>query len=200
MGFARVYVYCGKTLDYNTWVDNLAAGRTFVSSGAVISLSANGRRIGDTIRLAPGETREIVVEGAARCRSALQRVEIVYNGDIVKTIAAQGAGKKIEYRERISVQGPGWLAARAFPAGSSSWWGQADVAHTSPIYIQSGDERLIRPAAVRSLIRVLQAGKGAAKSSTMYESAKQKQAVLDYYDKGIAMFEQLDDTAPENER
>ena len=31
MGFARVYVYCRDGLDYSKWVDNLAAGRTFVS-------------------------------------------------------------------------------------------------------------------------------------------------------------------------
>ena len=59
------------------------------------------------------------------------------------------------------------------------------------IYIESGGARLVRPGAVRNLVHVLQAGKGAAQNSRMYESAEQKQAVLDYYDKGIAMFEQL---------
>ena len=198
MGFARVYVYCGRDLDYNTWVDNLAAGRTFVSSGAVISMSAAGKQIGDTIQVEPGETRAIVVEGRARCRNALQRVEIVYNGDVVKTVPAQGDGKEIKYRVSIPVKGPGWIAARTCPAHSSSWWGQTDVAHSSPIYIQARDKRLVRPAAVRNLVRVLQAGRGAAQSSTMYKSTQQKQAVLDYYDRGIAMFERLNDSPPEN--
>jgi hypothetical protein len=191
MGFARVYVYCGEMLDYDTWVDHLAAGKTFVSSGAVISLSAADAQIGDTIQLEPGETREIVVKGSARCKTPLQHVEIVYNGNMVKRIASQEDGKEIAFHETISVKGPGWIAARAFPAGSRTWWGQADVAHTSPIYIQSGNMRLVRPAAVRNLINVLQAGKAAAQSSRMYESPEQKQSVLDYYDEGIRMFEGL---------
>lgn len=194
MGFARVYVYCGNELDYDTWVDNLAAGRTFVSSGAVISLTADGRQIGDTIEITPGENREIVIEGLARCKNELQRVEIIHNGNIVRTIPAKVDGNQIAFRERIRIQGPGWIAARAFPSTSRTWWGQADVAHTSPIYIQSGDDRLVQPSAVRNLIRVLQAGKGAAQASRMYDSAEQKQAVLDYYDGGIGMFEELINT------
>lgn len=117
------------------------------------------------------------------------------DGDVVKTISVPGDGKKIAFSETVAVQGPGWVAARAFPATSSTWWGQPDVAHTSPIYIRSGDQRLVRPGAARNLIHVLQAGKGSAQASEMYESAAQKQAVLDYYERGIALFEDLVDSA-----
>ena len=55
MGFARVYVYCGDGLDYSKWVDNLAAGRTFVSSGAMLVLEVDGQPIGSTIALEPGQ-------------------------------------------------------------------------------------------------------------------------------------------------
>jgi hypothetical protein len=159
----------------------------------MISLFADEAAIGDTIQLRPGETREIVVHGEARCKNELHRVEIVVNGDVVKTIPAKGHGKKIVFRERIVVQGPGWVAARTFPATSSTWWGQPDVTHTSPIYIRSGDQRLVRPGAAHTLVRVLQAGKNSARASKMYESEEQKQAVLDYYDEGIVLFEEMID-------
>jgi len=161
----------------------------------MISLIADGKQIGDTIQIPPGKDQEIVVAGVARCKNELQRVEILHNGNIIRTIPAQEDGKQIEFREKITVQGPGWIAARTFPSNSRTWWGQADVAHTSPIYIQSGDDRTIQPSAVRNLIRVLQAGKGAAQASRMYNSAEQKQAVLDYYDEGITMFEELTKSA-----
>jgi hypothetical protein len=53
---------------------------------------------------------------------------------------------------------------------------------------------------VDNLVNVLQAGKGAAQASRMYESEDQKQAVLDYYDDGIALFEDLANAAEDSNR
>ena len=195
MGFARVYVYCGEKLDYDTWIDNLAAGRTFVSSGTMIRFTADGREIGDTIDLPPGKSRRIVVRGSAQCYGRLDRVEIVHNGRVVKTVAAEGEANRIDFEETILAEGPGWLAARAYPPTGQGWWGQPDAAHTSPIYLRAGDRRLIQAEAVNRLIHVLEEGKRRATASRMYKSDEQKQEVLDFYDAGIRKYEELLESA-----
>ena len=191
MGFARVYVYCGEELDYDTWVDNLAAGRTFVSSGAMLTVEADGKTVGDTIALSPGEERDVTVCGAARCRNPLERVEIVYSGDVVARVAAEGDGRTIAFDESVSISGPGWLAARTYPENGVTWWGQPDAAHTAPIYISCGDERLTKPDAVNRMINVLRDGRRRAENSELYDSDEQKTAVLAYYENGIAEYERL---------
>ena len=45
-----------------------------------------------------------------------------------------------------------------------------DVAHTGPIYVTAGDERLINSDAVNRLIEVVKAGRAAAALSNMYAS------------------------------
>ena len=191
MGFARVYVYCGEKLEYGKWVDNLAAGRTFVSSGAMVFLEADGKAVGDTIKLAPGETREIAVKASALCKNPLARLEIVHNGQVVKRVKATGDGKEITFAGKIAVDGPGWIAARTFAPGRTTWWAQPDVAHTSPIYITRGDERLVKPKSVKNLIKVIKGARAKAAASRMYASDQQKQAVLDYFDNGVKLYEKL---------
>ncbi|KKL14122.1 hypothetical protein LCGC14_2518920, partial [marine sediment metagenome] len=192
MGFARVYVFCKGKLDYDTWVDNLAAGKTFVSSGAMITFQADGKTHGDTIELTGGKARDIAIKGLAAGRTPLARVEIVHNGKVVRTIKpAGGAARKIPFTESIRVSGPGWLAARTYAGSSPSWWGRTNAAHTAPIYIKAGSDRLIVPEAVRRLIRILQGARAAAAKSNMYASDKQKAEVLEYYDRGIRRYDQL---------
>ena len=191
MGFARVYVHCGEKLEYSKWVDNLAAGRTFVSSGAMVFLEADGKDVGDTIKLKPGETREIDVKASALCKNPLARLEIVHNGKPVQRIKAGGDGKKITFEGKITVAGPGWIAARTFSPGRTTWWAQPDVAHTSPIYITRGTERLVKAKSVKNLINVIKGARAKAAASRMYASDKQKQAVLDYFDNGVKLYEKL---------
>ena len=54
VGLYRTYVFIPPEQDftYQTWCANLAAGRTFMSGGPIISLSVDGHVIGDTLHLA----------------------------------------------------------------------------------------------------------------------------------------------------
>jgi len=194
MGCSRAYVYCGPQLNYNTWVDNLAAGKTFVSSGTMLFFKADGKSIGDTIHLESGQTRQIDIKATALCKNLHSCLEIVHNGQVIKRIDAENDSRKIVFDGKISIQEPGWLAARAFPENADSnpnWWPQSDAAHTSPIYIQSGNQRLIKKDAVHFLIGVLQAAYERAEKSDMYASEAQKKEVLEYYKNGITQFRKL---------
>ncbi|HET6428668.1 MAG TPA: CehA/McbA family metallohydrolase, partial [Phycisphaerae bacterium] len=122
MGFARVYVQCGAKLDYDTWVNHLAAGRTFVSSGAMLLLEADGQGPGGAIDA--GDGKEVLVKGRALCRTPLAVVEIVHNGKVVRRVTPRGDGRRIEFAEKLTVAGPGWLAVRAYGGGSPTWWGR----------------------------------------------------------------------------
>ena len=57
-GGDRAYVRLDGAFSYDAWVKSLKAGRSFVTNGPMIELTANGNFLGETITLsAPGEVK-----------------------------------------------------------------------------------------------------------------------------------------------
>ena len=54
LGSNRVYVRSGAKLDYDKWMADFRAGKSFVTSGPLVLLKVNGREPGDEIRLPAG--------------------------------------------------------------------------------------------------------------------------------------------------
>ena len=70
IGSNRVYVKTGKELDYDKWIADFRAGRSFVSAGPLVYFTINGEDPGDTINLPPAPTRcEPRPRCARSCRS-----------------------------------------------------------------------------------------------------------------------------------
>src|SRR6266568_4056063 len=77
VGLYRTYVSIPPDQDFTheTWCANLAAGRTFMSGGPIISLSVDGHTIGDTVRLGGnGGTVEVEAWQSRSSRSTLSRL------------------------------------------------------------------------------------------------------------------------------
>ena len=100
MGSARVYVNMEGPLTYKKWVEGIKLGKTFVTSGPMIYLTVNGKGIGDTITVTPGQLREgkyvASVEARAESREPyrFERLELIVNGQVpVKCMQPSGGQK-----------------------------------------------------------------------------------------------------------
>ena len=84
VGLYRTYVYIPPEQDftYETWCANLAAGRTFMSGGPIISFSVDGHAIGDTVRLS-GNGGTVEVEAWAESIFPIHTLQIVQQGRVV---------------------------------------------------------------------------------------------------------------------
>jgi hypothetical protein len=116
LGFGRVYVKIDGDFTYAKWLEGLNAGRSFVTTGPLLLASfADG-----------------TVSGTAESAEPLSRIEIVANGELVKTVKPANAprasgGFESPFREPVSLDGSGWVAVRCFQ--------ERRFAHTAPFFV-----------------------------------------------------------------
>jgi hypothetical protein len=147
VGLYRTYVFIPPDQDftYDTWRANLAAGRTFMSGGPIISLSVDGSAIGDIVRLT-GNGGTVEVEAWAESIFPIQSLEIVQQGRVAAATQKPAGARRLSLKTRLNVEGHTWLAARVGDLSSSTPLLHHDsfrsvvMAHTSPIYVACGDD------------------------------------------------------------
>jgi len=147
VGLYRTYVFIPQEQDftYETWCANLAAGRTFMSGGPIISFSVDGHAIGDTVRLS-GNGGTLEVEAWAESIFPIHTLQIVQQGRVVAETEDRAGVRRLELKSRIKVDGHTWLAARVSGPGYTNpilhrdAWRRGVMAHTSPIYVACGDD------------------------------------------------------------
>jgi hypothetical protein len=147
VGLYRTYVYIPPDQDfmYETWCRNLAAGRTFLSGGPIISLTVDGNMIGDVVRLA-GSGGTVEVEAWAESILPIHSLEIVQQGRVVAATEERGGTRRLRLKTTLTVEGHTWLAARAGGPGyveavpHHDGWSRGVMAHTSPVYVACGGD------------------------------------------------------------
>lgn len=137
-GFGRVYVHVPGEFTFAKWREGLLAGRSFVTTGPMLRMQFNGEDAGRTIRGENG-TASVRVTGDVRSLAPIDRIEILVNGDVVRTIRPPGQTKPngpsfsaASVDETISFDSSGWLAVRCFEAHPEK---RIRFAHTAPVFI-----------------------------------------------------------------
>ncbi len=84
IGLSRTYARLGPDDDfgYDAWCAALRAGRSYMSSGPLLSLSADGAGIGDTVRL-PDTGGTVAVAATAASIFPMFRLELVHSGRVI---------------------------------------------------------------------------------------------------------------------
>ena len=158
LGFGRVYVHLPGGFEYDRWIEGLDAGRSFVTTGPMLFAAFDGKAPGSVFEA--GAPRSIRVEGSARSDAPLDRVDIVRNGEVVRTIERRGAPSeqepsRIDFNEQINIDGTSWVAVRCFAKAPSG--DRLRFAHTAPVHVEIPD-RPLRPRKheTRFLIRAIE--------------------------------------------
>lgn len=143
VGLYRTYAHIrDEPFSYDAWLRAMRAGRTFLSAGPILRLSAEGAQIGDTLSLsAPGS---IEVHAEAECIFPIHTLEIVMNGQVVASTEERGGARRLSLRTKLRVDANAWITARV--GGPAYYqmqrfhdcWSRGMFAHTSPIYVAVG--------------------------------------------------------------
>jgi hypothetical protein len=128
IGNARFYTYVGGPLSFESWFAALKAGHTFVTTGPMLFLTANGHMPGDTLDVAPGARVRVTAEALGDATQVpLGSVEIIGNGRVLARTEGRNAARLTAEFELTAEHGL-WIAAKAQA-------GTAQAAHTTPIYL-----------------------------------------------------------------
>jgi hypothetical protein len=137
LGFGRVYVHLPDGFSYQKWMDGLAAGRSFVTTGPMLDVRVDDQPPGATIRCETGEKRTCKITGSAISPSPLKAIEVLVNGHRVHQLHAKnypqaGGGYYSPIEATAVLDGSSWIAVRVFEDRPD---GRIRFAHSSPVFV-----------------------------------------------------------------
>jgi hypothetical protein len=143
LGGMRTYarLQAGEAFSQKSWIEAIRAGRTFVTNGPLVTLTAAGKEPGEVLDL---ETAGQKVHLRAEASSIVpfESLEIVAGSNVIASAAAVGTTNVAVVDAEVAVPPCLWLAARCrgrhrlcLGTGCQNVW-----AHTSPVYVRQADQ------------------------------------------------------------
>lgn len=136
-GADRVYVKIDGDFEYQRWIDQLRAGRTFVTNGPMLELSVNELMVGETLVL--DDAAEVKCRCQVRSQFPIDTVELIYNGQVAAQLTPGADKTNIDVERSLGVDRSGWIALRVSGARQSDQPRGDVFAHTSPVYVEIQD-------------------------------------------------------------
>ncbi len=136
LGDCLTYVHAKDRPDFAAWLEAVAQGRSFVTSGPMLLLEVDGEPPGGTIHKVGTGPHRVHARVRVACEVApIHAVQIIVNGKVVHEQAIparQSRGAWIEVDRALEFDRSSWIAARAYSKARS---GAPDAeAHTNPVY------------------------------------------------------------------
>ena len=190
VGSVRTYVYTGERgLDMEAWFEGLRGMHAFVSSGPLVELTVDGKIPGETVELA-SEGMEITVAGRVRSITPLERVFLVFNGEVVQRIPLSSDGMSASFLEELPVEKSGWYLLRAegrpeerFPLDAS--YAQA---FTNPVWVEVAGRPVRNRAAAEYSIQWIDKLQEMAEQWPGWRSEKEKSHVYGQFEEARAIY------------
>lgn len=137
LGFGRVYVECPQKFTYETWLQGLNLGRSFVTTGPMLFTTVAGQPPGNVFTPADAAAKEYRIQGRAISAQPLSRIEIIVNGEISRTVKPVNRRTELDafesqLDEQIPIDGTSWIAVRCFEDRPDQ---RIRFAHSSPVHI-----------------------------------------------------------------
>lgn len=134
-------------LSFESWIEAVRAGRTFVTTGPMIEFKVNGQDIGSELTLE--KRASVTISGSASFdpnNEVVKLVEILQNGQVIGRVANKGDGSgRIDFELESVIGEPSWIAVRG--SGYSKLenastepthfglWKPGSNFHSAPIYV-----------------------------------------------------------------
>jgi hypothetical protein len=137
LGYSRVYVHLHDGFNYGDWMKGLKAGRSFVTTGPMLLVTVNDKESGDTFELQKPDLK-LQIKGEAISGEPLERIEIIWSGEVIRSVRPQNLpannGFVTKISESIPARASGWVAIRCVGKTTSS--GGIPFAHTAPWHVE----------------------------------------------------------------
>jgi TolB protein len=134
VGLVRVFLDTGGERAPKALRNALKSGRTFVSNAALLGLTIDGKQPGDVLP----QTGKFPVRVALRSPVAIDHLELVQNGRVIKTFKLTGERTRFDWSGELAFQHGGWVVLRAWNDTPHPWvLDLYPYATTSPLYFDS---------------------------------------------------------------
>jgi len=129
------------------------------------------------------------------CQHPLDRLEIVVNGAVERTVDGKGGKRELVYQGRLRLSGSSWIAARVRGHVSPDAYGGVAIwnlhAHTSPVYVHAAGRRILQRADATAMADYVRFLREIYRRKGAFKSDRQRQTLLANLAKAEAFYERL---------
>ncbi len=181
----RVYAHTGAPFEYESWLQALRDGRTFITNGPALSLAVGGEGPGQEIETSPG--RPLPAVATWKSHYPINRVEVLFNGNVVAQESFPQGSKAGALGADVAVPSDGWIAARLSSYTRDSF-SQPVYAHTSPVYVKAGMDAPEKKAAARWFDDSIERSLEWVRARGRFYTDKQRKEVVDLFREGQKVY------------
>ncbi len=138
---ARTYAKV-EDWSHDGFLDAVKNGRTFVTNGPLLTLTANGESVGSDLRFTGTNPVTVTVNAHCFTQRPINYLQIIQDGEVAYEIRKDRFEQEADFDFELIFKQSGWIALRAGHDTSDpeDWWGYTMAAHTSPLYVTVNDE------------------------------------------------------------
>jgi hypothetical protein len=213
VGANRVFAQLEGEFTYQSWINALKAGRTFITNCPLLSFSVNGRAAGSRIAVSSKKASTVEISATAESQLPYHHLEIVCNGRVIAEASPSGKTYHAEIRLEHPIAHSCWIAARAFEdiqgyrakrldfskvhseEGTllGNYYGtrrpETVFAHTSPVYVIRDGEPIRNWDDAQYYIRFMDSAIQWLKTEARFASQSDKQDSINAFLTGRAVYE-----------
>ena len=188
--FSRVYVPLEGQLTSQTWLEQLAAGRSFITNGPLLEFTVSDQPVGEILQLS--KSKELKLTARAAGRIDFRNLEIIRNGEIIASAETKPVDGHFEshLNQHVLINEPCWLAARTPLDGPKNEFARPAFAHTSPVYVDFKGQQAFRPEVALDLIRELEESLQKIRVQAVFANDSDMETVMQVYRDGIRILKQ----------
>ena len=184
----RVYADTGGPFEYESWLDSLKGGRTFITNGPALSLAVQDEGPGGVVESPPGAGLSTLVSW--KSHYPVGRVEVLFNGKIVAHDQFPGGSTEGHLEADVPASSDGWVAARLSSDARDSFF-QPVFAHTSPVYVRSGLESPQQMTAARWFDDAIERSLEWVGAKGKFYTDQQRREVVDLFKEGQQVYKDM---------
>jgi hypothetical protein len=182
VGMNRVFLETDGKMSSEAVRAALKGGRTFATNGPLLGLEIEGKHPGDTI--ARSATGRLHYRIALRSPVAVEHLELVHNGKVVKSFELTGERRGFDAEGEVQTDTGGWLLLRAWNEGADpEVLDLYPYATTSPIYLDLPGGAPASPSDGAYFVEWLDRVIADAAGRTDYRTDREREVTLDYLSK-----------------
>ncbi|MBW2369146.1 MAG: CehA/McbA family metallohydrolase [Deltaproteobacteria bacterium] len=197
VGSVRTYAHIdGDNLSYDRWIEAVKAGRTFVTTGPLLTFTADDQPIGAILQYKGKKKIKLSAHVDIPVGYPADVLEIVHNGKVVATRKIDAQTRQTTLDKTIMVKTSGWFAARVRGSVLLPYqhWdvlgspGIPAMAHTSPIYVEVGDDKIWSDDDASFLAAHIRQAIDWAETKAHYRNPLEQKEVIEIYKKALEVY------------